>query len=307
MRSSRDLPRRACLSVPGSSAKMLEKAAGLDVDMVIIDLEDAVAASEKADARSTVADAVADLDWEDRVVGARVNGWTSPWTLADVARVVGGSGGRLDVVVLPKTEDEGMVRALDLVLAQVEAKAGFEVGSVGIEVQIESAAGVQSLPAISTASPRLEALALGPLDLAASLGMPGESTRGRARFDAICSAMVVAGRAAGIQVVDGPYARVRDLDGLVVDAAHAVDLGFDGKWALHPDQVGPLHDAFSPTPAELERAEAILAAYEQATASGRGAVLVDGEMIDEASCRIARKIVERGRRGTVDRNPSEHR
>lgn len=276
---------------------MVAKAVGVGCDMVILDLEDAVAPSEKARARASVADAVRTLDWGGRVVGVRVNDWASPWTVADVLDVVGGASGRLDVVVLPKVEDAAMVRALDLVLAQAEVAAGVAAGRVGIDAQIESAAGVQALPAIAAASPRLRAIALGPLDLAASLGMPADPAHGRRRLDAIGSALVVAGRAAGLQVLDGPYVDIRDLDGLAADARWAVEAGFDGKWVLHPDQVPVVNEAFSPTPEQLARAELVLDRYGSATAdAGRGAVLVDGEMVDEASARLARAVVARGRR-----------
>ncbi len=275
---------------------MLAKAAGVRSDMVILDLEDAVAPSEKDRARGGVAEAVRSLRWGRRVVGVRVNDWTSPWTVTDVQAVVEGGGGRLDVVVLPKVEDAAMVRALDLVLAQAEQAAGVPVGEIGIDAQIESAAGVQDLRTICGASPRLEAIALGPLDLAASLGMPADPAHGRRRFDPVASAMVVAGRAAGIHVLDGPWVEIRDLDKLAADARWAAELGFDGKWVLHPDQVAAVDEAFTPSPEALARAERILSAYEAATdEAGRGAVLVDGEMVDEASCRIARALVARGR------------
>lgn len=275
---------------------MLAKAASVRADMVILDLEDAVAPSEKERARGVVAEAVRSLQWGRRVVGVRVNDWTSPWTVADVQAVVAGGAGRLDVVVLPKVEDAAMVRALDLVLAQAEQAAGLAPGDIGIDAQIESATGVQELRSICSASARLEAIALGPLDLAASLGMPADAAEGRRRFDPIASAMVVAARAAGIRALDGPWVDIRDLDGLADDARWAAELGFDGKWVLHPDQVAAVEEAFTPSAEALARAERILAAYESATEqAGRGAVLVDGEMIDEASCRIARALVARGR------------
>lgn len=297
---SQQLPRRSCMTVPGSSARMVAKAAGVKADMIIFDLEDAVAPALKSDARGIVVEGVRSGDWGEQIVGVRVNDWSSTWTLADLREVVAGCSGRLDVVVLPKVEDAGMVRALDLVLAQLEQDADLVPGAIGIEAQIESAHGVQDLAAICGASPRLEAVALGPLDLAASLAMPSESDRGRARFDPIASAMVVAARAAGVQVIDGPFVNIRDLDGLRDDARWAVDLGFDGKWALHPDQVPVLNEEFSPSPEAYERAVRILEAYEASTDAGRGAVLVDGQMVDEASCRIARKIVERGLRSGLD-------
>lgn len=276
---------------------MLAKAACVVSDMVVLDLEDAVAPSEKSRARVAVVEAVRSLDWGERVVGVRVNDWASPWTVGDVLAVIAGCGDRLDVVVLPKAEDASMVRALDLVLGQAEQEAGLPVGGIGVEVQIESAGGVQALPAICAASPRLAAIALGPLDLAASLGMPADTRKGRRRFDPIASAMVVAGRAAGVQVIDGPYVDIRDLDGLRGDAEWAAELGFDGKWVLHPDQVTVVNEVFSPSPEALDEAKRILELYESArVGDGQGAVMVDGEMVDEATARIARAMVERGRR-----------
>lgn len=276
---------------------MLAKAVGVDVDMVILDLEDAVAPSEKVRARSAVAETVRGREWGERVVGIRVNDWDSQWTVADVVEVVARCGQDLDVIVLPKASDAAMVRALDLVLAQAERAAGCPVGKIGIEAQIETASGVRELVGISTASPRLEAIALGPLDLAASLGMPADPVGGRRRLDPIASAMVVAARAAGIQVIDGPYVQVRDLDGLREDAVWAANLGFDGKWVLHPDQVAVVDAVFSPSVEALAEAERILDLYRSATLDeGRGAVLADGEMIDEATARIARGVLERGRR-----------
>lgn len=276
---------------------MLVKAAGVASDMVVLDLEDAVAPSEKAAARDLVAKAVRSFDWGERIVGVRVNDWTSPWTVTDVLTVVEGCGERLDVIVLPKADDAAMVRAADLVLAQAEQAAGLPVGGIGVEVQIESAGGVQALSRICVASDRLEAIAMGPLDLAASLAMPPDAVGGRRRFDPIASAMVVAARAAGIQVIDGPYVDIRDLEGLREDAQWAASLGFDGKWVLHPDQVSVVNEVFSPSPEALAEAERILEAYQSATVGdGRGAVLVDDEMVDEATARIARTVVERGRR-----------
>lgn len=284
---------------------MATKAAGSSADMVILDLEDAVAPSEKESARRSLSSIIDGGGWGDKVVGVRVNDWTSPWTLEDVQAVVSGSG-RLDVVVLPKVEDAAMVRALDLVLTQVEHAAGASIGRIAIDAQIESAAGVQRLAEIATASPRVSGIALGPLDLAASLGMPAEAESGRRRFDSICSAMVVAARAAGIEVLDGPYVEIRDLDGLRDDARWAAEAGFDGKWVLHPDQISAVNDAFTPSSDAVARARRILDAYDAATgAQGRGAILIDGEMVDEATCRIARRVVERGGSSPEPNNPGD--
>ena len=291
------MARRSCMSVPGSSSRMIASAMTTRADMIIFDLEDAVPVSEKAAARDAVVDAVRSGDWSQRIVGVRVNDWSSAWTLGDVEGLVMGCGARLDVIVLPKVEEGGMVRALDLVLRQLEMRARLPKW-IGIEAQIESSRGVQRVEEICDASDRLEAIALGPLDLAASLGIRDASGRGRAWMDPIALALVVAGRSAGVQVIDGPYVRVRDPQGLRSDARWAADLGFDGKWALHPDQVLVLEEVFSPTAEELQAAAQLIEAYEAAaTGDGHGAILLDGEMIDEASCRIARRILAKGRPG----------
>lgn len=294
---SSTMPRRSCLTVPGSSEQMLARSADTDSDMVVLDLEDSVPPSGKEPARERVIHAIRTHDWKGRLIGVRVNGWATPWTVADVLRIVDGCGERLDVLVLPKTEDAAMVQALELVLGQAEHAAGLTAGEIGLEVQIESAGGVQQLNAISVASPRLEAIALGPLDLMASLGMPTHAPVSRRRLDPIASAIVVAGRSAGVQVIDGPYVAIRDLDGLREDAEWAANLGFDGKWVLHPGQVGVVNEVFSPSAEHLAEAERRLETYEAALADGaRGAVLIDGEMVDEASARNDRLVVERGRR-----------
>lgn len=275
---------------------MLAKSAHLDSDMVVLDLEDSVTSSDKEPARERVVHAIRSHDWGDRVVGVRVNSWASPWTLADVLGIVNGCGERLDVLVLPKTEDAAMVRALDLILGQTEQAAGLTPGGIGIEVQIESARGVQELDRIVMASTRLEAVALGPLDLMASLGMPDDPQACRGRLDPIASALVVAGRASGLQVIDGPHVAIHDRDGLRENAEWAMRMGFDGKWVLHPTQIETVNEVFSPSSERLAAAERRLRIYEAALDDGIfGAVLVDGEMVDEASAKIDRLVVERAR------------
>jgi citrate lyase subunit beta / citryl-CoA lyase len=300
---SRALPRRSCLAVPGSSDKMLGKAPGLGADMVFLDLEDSVAPLEKEAARPRVAAAIRDLDWGDTVVCVRVNAWDSPWTVYDVTEVVGAAGERLDVVMLPKAQSAADVVALDHVLAQVERHAGLPVGHVGIEVQIETARGLIDVEAICAASSRLETVIFGPADFSASIEMPvltgGVEVPGYPgdHFHYVFAKLLMAGRANGLQVIDGPYLKIRDVDGLRAYAARTQLLGYDGKWALHPDQVAVLNEVYSPTQEQYDRAHAILEAYRAATDDeGRGAVMFGDEMIDEASRKMAIKFVARGER-----------
>jgi citrate lyase subunit beta/citryl-CoA lyase len=275
---------------------MLAKAAGLDADMIFVDLEDSVSPLEKDSARPLAATAVGDGDWGERVVGIRVNAWDTPWTHLDVLGAVQAAGDRLDVVVLPKVGSRAEVTALDLLLTQVERNAGRAPGSIGVEAQIESAAGLAAVDAIA-AAPRVEAIILGPIDLSASLELPGPLD-GSALPESVRVSLLVAARAAGVQVIDGPCTAVRDADAGRAHYARSRDLGYDGAWVLHPDQIAIANEIYTPDRAAFDRALEVLDAYEDATTTGdrRGAVMFGDEMIDEASRKLALRVVERGRR-----------
>jgi citrate lyase subunit beta/citryl-CoA lyase len=298
-----DRPRRSCLTVPGSSARFIAKARGLAADEVILDLEDAVAAVAKDEARELVAHAVGEGNWADRVVAVRINAVTSRWAYRDVIDVVERSGARLDAIVLPKVTGPAHVAWLDLLLSQVELDRGLQQGRIAIEAQIEDAAGLAAVGDIAVASPRLAALVFGPADFMASLGMRsltiGTQPEGYSGGDAFhypLMRLLVAARAAGLQAVDGPFAAIADTGGLASAAASVAALGYDGKWVLHPDQIEPVNSAFSPDQDQYERAEMILEAYEHATSvQRRGAVMLDAEMIDEASRKLAARAAARGR------------
>lgn len=301
-------PRRTCLSVPGSSQKMIDKAKGLPADEVFLDLEDAVAPDAKAQARTRAAIALAGSGWSGQLRGVRVNDWTTPWTYADVIEVVStvGSqpGASLDVVLLPKVTDVSHIHALDLLLTQLETTHGLPVGRIGIEAQIEDARGLTSLDAIA-AGPRVQALVLGPADLMASLNMRtlvvGEQPDGYDVGDAyhhVLMSILVAARAHGIAAIDGPYLKVRDVEAFRRVARRSAALGFDGKWVLHPDQIAAGNAIFTPRQEEYDHAELILEAYEWHTSQAggaRGAVMLGEEMIDEASRKMALVIAGKGR------------
>ncbi|BBZ12820.1 HpcH/HpaI aldolase/citrate lyase family protein [Mycobacterium branderi] len=303
-------PRRTCLSVPGSSQKMIDKAKGLPADEVFLDLEDAVAPDAKEPARSRVAAALAEPGWAGQLRGVRVNGWTTPWTHADVIEVVSAAGPQLDVVVLPKVSDVSHVTALDLLLTQLETIHGLPVGGIGIDAQIEDARGLLNVDAIA-AVPRVQALVLGPADLMASLNMRtlvvGEQPEGYDVGDAYHHALMtilVAARAHGIAAVDGPYLKVRDVEAFRRVAGRSAALGYDGKWVLHPDQIAAGNEIFSPRQDEYDHAELILEAYEWHTSSAggaRGAVMLGDEMIDEASRKMALVIAAKGRAAGMQR------
>jgi citrate lyase subunit beta/citryl-CoA lyase len=303
-------PRRTILSVPGSSAKMIEKAMTLAADEVFLDLEDAVAPDAKAEARTQVAMALADTGWAGQLRGVRVNDWTTPWTYADTIEVVSTAGASLDVIVLPKVTDLAHIHALDLLLSQLETAHDLPVGRIGIEAQIENARGLTNIDAIA-AGPRVQALVLGPADMAASLNMRtlevGEQPEGYDVGDAhhyVLMRILIAARTHGVLAIDGPYLKVRDVDAFARVAGRSAALGYDGKWVLHPDQIAAGNEIFRPRQDDYDHAELILEAYEWHTSragGARGAVMLGDEMIDEASRKMALVIAGKGRAAGMTR------
>jgi citrate lyase subunit beta/citryl-CoA lyase len=290
---------------------MMGKAPGLGSDMVFLDLEDACAPSEKEGARPKIVDAIKNLDWGDKVLCVRVNAWDTKWTAYDVMEVVGNAGERLDEIMLPKVQSAAEVKALDLLLTQVEIHAGLAAGHIGIEAQIETARGLINVEEICAASPRLEAIIFGPADFAASIEMPVLTGGVQIpeypgdHFHYVFSKILMAGRANGLQVIDGPFLKIRDSEAFRDYCQRTKILGYDGKWALHPDQVAILNEIFSPTQEQFDRAWDILDAYRQATEGDRkGAVMFGDEMIDEASRKMAIKFVSRGGRAGFTRTPN---
>jgi citrate lyase subunit beta / citryl-CoA lyase len=307
---TRHLPRRSCLSIPGSSEKMLGKGPGIPADMVFLDLEDSVAPLEKEGARAKVVDAIKNQDWGEKVVCVRINAWDTEWTVYDVIEVVGRAGPRLEEVMLPKVQSAAEVVALDLLLNQVEVAAGLPAGHIGIEAQIETARGLINVEEICAASPRLETIIFGPADFAASMEMPVLTGGVQIpeypgdHFHYVFNKILMAGRANGLQVIDGPFLKIREPDAFRNYCNRTKVLGYDGKWALHPDQVTILNEVFSPTQEQYDRAWAILDAYREATegtGERKGAVMFGDEMIDEASRKMALKFVARGERAGLTR------
>lgn len=304
-------PRRSVLAVPGSSPKMIAKAKGLPVDEVFLDLEDAVAPGAKAAARANIVAALNDSGWGEQLRVVRVNDWTTQWTYADVISVVDGAGTALDAILLPKVTDAGQVRALDLLLSQLERANGIEPGRIGVEPQIENALGLRNIDEIATASPRVQTLVFGPADFMASINMRtlvvGEQPEGYDTGDAyhhILMTILLTARAHGLQAIDGPYLQIRDIDGFRRAAGRTAALGFDGKWVLHPSQVDAANEIFSPRQADYDHAEMILDAYAYHTSAeggARGAVMLGDEMIDEASAKMAVVIAEKGRAAGMKR------
>lgn len=286
--------------MPGSSERMLAKAAGLRADEVVLDLEDSVAAGRKgAEVRSAVADALR-RGLAARTAAVRVNPVDTPHHHRDVVAVVEAAGGHIDVLVLPKVDGPDHVTFADHLLAALEAELGLPRGGIGLEAQIETARGLAGVTAIAAACPaRLEALVLGPGDLAASLGMPHATIGapvpgypGDGWHHALMGVLVAA-RAHGLQAVDGPYARIRDPEGLRASAGRSRALGYDGKWSVHPDQIPVLDEVYGVPAEDAAWARRVLAAHAEAAARGTGAATLDGEMIDEATRAMAERLLAR--------------
>jgi citrate lyase subunit beta/citryl-CoA lyase len=294
--------RRSVHVIPGSSEKMLAKAPELAADQIVLDLEDAVAPGEKERARAVVVAVMRELDLPGKTLSVRVNATDSPYCYRDVIAIAEGAGDRLDTIVLPKARGIADIAWADLLLGQIELAVGLAPGAIGIDAQIEDALGLMHCEAIAAASPRMEALHFGPGDFSASVGIPTTTIGGTPagypgdHLNYVYLRLVVAARAAGIQAIDGPYGDLGDEDGLRARARLARALGLDGKWTIHPAQIAAVNEVFTPTAEELARAEALLAAYAQATdGEGRGAAVFEGEMVDEASRKMAERVVRSGR------------
>ena len=294
---------RTTLFVPASRPDMIPKAAASAAAAVCIDLEDAVAPNEKAASRAHVVQALRTLEFGARTRIVRINGTDTPYAYRDLVDVVEAAGDRIDLVMLPKTGGARDVMFVDMLLTQIEAHRGLPA-PIGIEAQIESAAGFVYVREIASASPRLEALILGAGDYAASLKMPSsgigeldandELYPGH-RWHAVMHGIVAAARAHGLRCMDGPYSAYQDAAGYERACRIARAMGFDGKQCIHPGQIAAANTVFSPSDAEIAAAAALVQAFDAAVAAGQGAATHDGRMIDAASLRMARTILDRVR------------
>lgn len=289
--------RRCQLSVPGSSEKMLTKAAGLEVDHVFLDLEDAVAPDAKASARGMIVDALLNLEWKPKTLCFRVNDVTTPYCYEDVVEVVTGARERVDTVMLTKAKSAHDVMFIHLLLDQLEQKLGL-TKRIGIECLIEEVEGMMNVNEIAACSDRLECLIFGMGDYSASQGMQlrNVGTGGEGyppdlwhypRYQ-----MTIACRANGIDPVDGPFANFRSPDAYRTEAGRCRVLGMVGKWAIHPSQIEIAQEVFSPTPEAVAAARKQKAAYDEALAEGIGSINVEGVMVDAASVRILQNIID---------------
>lgn len=297
--------RRSELSTPGHSPKMIAKAAASDADLVFLDLEDSVVASEKVAARSNIIDGLNNLDWGDKTRAVRINPVSTQWCHGDLIDIVSAAGRNLDVVIIPKVLAPRDVWFVDDLLTQLETWNGLEVGRIGIEVLIEETEALSRVEEIAASSTRLEALILGVGDLSASqgirLGHIGAAAEGLHGYPGDVwhyarNRMIVAARAHGLDAVDGPFGAISNPDGYTREASWAATLGAVGKWAIHPSQISIANEVFAPTKAEIERAAAAVSAVKEAEEAGLGAASFQGMMIDAATARIFEAVLARADR-----------
>ncbi len=305
---------RSELAVPGSNVRAVEKSASLPVDVVFLDLEDAVAPDEKETARKNVIAAINDIDWGNKTLSVRINGLDTHYMYRDVVDVLEQTNGRLDLIMIPKVGTAADVYAVDMLVTQVENAMGREK-RIGFEMIIETALGMANVDEIARASKRNESLHFGVADYAAStrarttvIGGPNpmygvltDAPEGGGERDYhwgdmwhyAIARMVVAARAAGLRPLDGPFGDFNDADGYRAQANRAAVLGCEGKWAIHPSQVDFANEVFSPSDVEIDRAKRILDAMAQAAREGKGAVQLDGRLIDIASIKQAENMVRK--------------
>ncbi|MFV0302786.1 MAG: HpcH/HpaI aldolase/citrate lyase family protein [Paracoccus sp. (in: a-proteobacteria)] len=306
---------RSELAVPGSAPQMFQKAADSEVDVIFLDLEDAVAPDEKADARRNIIKALNEIDWGTKTLSVRINGLDTHYMYRDVVDVVEQAGERLDLIMIPKVGTAADVYAVDMLVTQIEDATGLKK-RIGFEHIIETALGMQNVSDIAAASKRNESLHFGVADYAASTRArttiiggvnpdyavltDADEAGGRDRhwgdmWHYALARMVVAARANGLRPIDGPFGDFSDRDGYLAAARRAAVLGCEGKWAIHPSQIAMANEVMSPSEGEVTKAQRILAAMAEAEAAGKGAVSLDGRLIDYASIRQAEVLVEKAR------------
>jgi len=290
--------RRCQLASPGSNIRMLEKGSQSAADEVFLDLEDSVAPSAKVESRDTVVRAINDFDWSDKLVCVRVNGLDTRWFYGDLIKIVEGAGATLGTIMLPKANSAADVYMVDTLLTQIEDNNDLSIGSIGIEAQIETAMGMVNVNEIAFASERLQALIFGPGDYSASVQARGlsigasENYPGHVWHYAI-HRIVVAARAAGIQAIDGPYGDYTNLAGYQESCEMAQALGCDGKWAIHPSQIEVANEVFTPSTEDIAKGRRIVSEYQRALDEGKGAITIDGEMVDAATLKMAELVVQK--------------
>jgi citrate lyase beta subunit len=297
------IPRRSILSVPGHVAKMHTKALDSAADIVMLDLEDSVPLEAKDDARRQVIQTLT-VATTPRPVAVRINALDTPFGYQDLLAVAESAGKRIDTIVVPKVNSAGDIHFVDRLLNGIEMQAGI-IRPIGIEASIETAEGLAAIKSIATASQRIQTLVFGIADYAASVGARLVSLSGHGekeeeiypghRWHYALSRIVMTAKANDLRAIDAPYGNFKDEVGLERAAGMACAVGCDGKWAIHPAQIDVINHVFTPAREDLERARRIIEADDAARGQGRGAVAVDGRMVDQATVRLARRLQAQAR------------
>lgn len=302
---------RSELAVPGSNQRMLEKAPLAGADVVFLDLEDAVAPDDKEQARRNVIEALTSLDWSKCSVAVRINGLDTHYCYKDIVEVVEQAGDKIDSILIPKVNGAADVYFVSTLLEQIEQAK--QLRPINLHVLIETAQGMDNVKEIARACPaRMEAMVFGVADYAASVQARTTNIGGANpdysvltdpdsngerhchwgdQWHFALARMVVACRANGLRPIDGPFGDFNDPDGYLSAASRAAALGCEGKWAIHPSQITLANQVFTPSSQEVDRARRILTAMQQAARDGKGAVSLDGRLIDAASIRMAENLI----------------
>ena len=293
--------RRTELTVPGHSLKMMAKAAASNADQVMLDLEDACAVSQKVEARKTVIEALNTLDFGGKFRAFCPNNVRTRFFYRDLIEVVEAAGRNIDVVVIPKSYGPEDILFVDRFLTQIEENMGFEIGRIQLEALIESADAVLHAEQIAKCTPRMGGLIFGLVDFAGDIGAQELGGEQFFYYNYAKAKCITAARAAGITVVDGVTLAIRDNEACRHDAKMGARMGFDGKWAIHPAQIDIIHEAYTPSTAEIAQAKRIVEEYEKADVQGGlGAIMVDDQMVDAALLRVEwRKLAIARKAGLV--------
>lgn len=291
--------RRTQLATPGSDSSMIAKAADSDADEIFLDLEDSIAPNDKVGARQNVIEGLVEHDWSDTLPCYRINGVDTRWWYNDVIEVVSEAGEHVDTIMVPMVKDREEIVTVTKLLSQVERNNGLQVGGIGLQAQIENAEGMSNVMEIAASSERLESLIFGPGDYAASVGAAG-LTVGNGEYPGHywhyqLGRIAHAAKQHDLQLIDGPFADIEDVDGFRESCRYAAMLGCDGKWAIHPRQIEPANEIFAPDEEETTKAQHIVEKYEKTKEEDRGAISVDGEIVDEATYKMAKTIVEQAK------------
>ncbi|MEM9853348.1 MAG: L-malyl-CoA/beta-methylmalyl-CoA lyase [Pseudomonadota bacterium] len=299
-------PNRCQLFGPGTRPANFEKMAASAADVINLDLEDSVAPDDKEAARANIIAAIGDVDWGKKTLSVRINGLDTPYWYRDVVDLLEQASDRLDQIMIPKVGNASDIYAVDALVTAIERAKGREK-PISFEVIIESAAGIAHVEEIAAASPRMAAMSLGAADFAASMGMATTGIGGTQEnyymiregvkhwsdpWHWAQAAIVAACRTYGVLPVDGPFGDFGDDEGYRAQALRSATLGMVGKWAIHPKQVGLANEVFTPSEAAVTEAKEILAAMEEAKASGAGATVYKGRLVDIASIKQAEVIVK---------------